>query len=145
MPQFSTISRDFCSCYCIHLVEEASYHFSCSCFIAFLYESRTSKFLFWSEKKTYPATAREVATPLKNATAVATNIYGHRVVTFRDFLRPCHLVVVNASQNIFAANKCPLRDLNAAKELIPKIHFFGFDLTLKFTENGPKPSQIGRQ
>ena len=43
MPQFSTISRDFCSCYCIHLVEEASYHFSCSCFIAFLYESITSK------------------------------------------------------------------------------------------------------
>ena len=52
------------------------------------------------------------------------NIYGIRVVTFRDFLRPCYSVMVKVFRIIFAAIDCPRRYLHTAKKRIPIFQFF---------------------
>ena len=57
---------------------------------------------------------------------MAANIYGHRVVTFRDFSRPCYLDVVYVFQNNFAAIDYPPRNLRAATNRVPKFHLVRF-------------------
>ena len=69
---------------------------------------------------------------------MATIIYGRRVVTFREFLRPCHLIVINVFQNIFAAIDCPPRELHAAKNRIQSLNFYWTLWDFEICQKWPK-------
>ena len=66
----------------------------------------------------------------RTVSAVATIIAGHRVGTFRNFLRPSRSVVVNALQNIFAAIDSVPRDLHIATNCMPRFDLARFFIGL---------------
>ena len=64
---------------------------------------------------------------------VTYSICGRGVVTFHDFLPPCHSVVVIVFQNIFGAIGFPPRDLHVAKNYIPKFRIlWSFEICRKW-------------
>ena len=64
---------------------------------------------------------------------------------FATFIDPVIRLWLTFSKNIFTVIDCRPRDLLAAKNCIPKFHFFGFYGTLKFAENDLKHAQDWRQ